>query len=317
MKIKRAITTFMALLLVMLTPLTALASDTSSEVVLSNPQTRSASVTIEEIDAVVEERNQAYLSEDFEKVEALTDKLHNMGMGTISLSELNKLTGEEDAVATRTNAILETVYSKYTTGGKTYDIMRIYATPTTSSNLYSTGVTALKNSSSAQANAMQFINITAQAAAGLSSNTIGVVQTVYGALQGYISAFSPTTTVKNISSSYTWNTSETCVFVYVKSQTTGSWVMGAQYSKATGHVTVVTPTLLYGTNGAITSSISKSYSGSATPTNYNSTAKAVSAYLGANIYNQARVSRVVFKGIQGKTVKTVYLLNPDIPGMIN
>ena len=163
---------------------------------------------------------------------------------------------------------------------------------------------------------MKFIGITAEAAIGLASDSIGVVQTVYGALQSYINAFSPTTTVTNISSSYTWNVGETCVFVYVKS-TTGEWVMGAQYSKATASVTVVTPTLEYGTNGAIASAITKYYSGSATPTNYNDTAKAVNAFLGADLYDDARITRIVINGIEGKTVETVNLVNPDFPGMIN
>lgn len=316
---KKAIASFMALLFIGLTPITSFAAEPELEVIITNPYTRNSvsSITIDDIDALVEERNQAYLSGDYETVENLTNELHNRGMGTISLNELNQLTGNENGSVTRGGATFETVYSSYTTGGKTYDIMRVYATPTTSSNLYMTGVTAVKNSSSAQANAMQFINITAQAAAGLASNTISAIQTVYGALKSYVSALSSTTTIRNISSSYTWNAAETCVFVYVKSTTTGNWIMAAQYSKASASVGVVTPTLEYGTSGAITSSITNSYSGSATPTNYNSTAKAVSEYLGAGLYDQARVSKVIIKGIEGKTVKTVNLLNPDIPAMIN
>ena len=38
-------------------------------------------------------------------------------------------------------------------------------------------------------------------------------QTVYGALSSLVSNLSSTSTIKNISSSYTWNVAETCVFV--------------------------------------------------------------------------------------------------------
>ena len=317
MKIKKAITLFMTLLPVTLTPMIALGSGTSSEFIVSSSETRNAiSATIEDIDALVEERNQAYLNGDYEEVANLTAELRSNGMSTISLAELNTLTGNENTFSSRSGTVFETVYSTYITAGKSYDIMRVYATPTTGSDLYMTGVTAVKNSVSALANAMKFIGITAEAAIGLASDSIGVVQTVYGALQSYINAFSPTTTVTNISSSYTWNVGETCVFVYVKS-TTGEWVMGAQYSKATASVTVVTPTLEYGTNGAIASAITKYYSGSATPTNYNDTAKAVNAFLGADLYDDARITRIVINGIEGKTVETVNLVNPDFPGMIN
>ena len=54
----------------------------------------------------------------------------------ISLDELNILTGEENTQISRSGATFETVYSTYLTGGKKYDIMRVYATPT-SSNMFS------------------------------------------------------------------------------------------------------------------------------------------------------------------------------------
>ncbi len=47
-----------------------------------------------------------------------------------------------------------------------------------------------------------------------------------------------------------------------------------------------------------------------------STAKAVNGYLGS-VYTDAKVSKVVIKGIEEKTVKIINLLNPDIPAMID
>lgn len=317
---KKIITMFMAVALVLSVaiPVSAAEPVSETEVVLKNRIARSSysTLSVSDIDQLVEDRNQAYLLEDYDAVNQISDELYENGMSMISLEELNALTGEENTQISRSGATFETVYSTYSTGGKKYDIMRVYATPTSSSELYMTGITAVKNSASAKANAMSFINITVQAAAGLASNTISAVQTVYGALSSLVSNLSSTSTIKNISSSYTWNVAETCVFVYIKSPTTGMWIQGAQYGKASSSVTVVTPTLTYGTNGAIASSVTKTYSGTATPTNYNSTAQAVNGYL-ESVYTDAKVSKVVIKGIEGKTVKTIKLLNPDIPAMID
>ncbi|WP_249030134.1 hypothetical protein [Tannockella kyphosi] len=68
-------------------------------------------------------------------------------------------------------------------------------------------------------------------------------------------------------------------------------------------------------SSGIASSLTKTYNGTATPTNYNSTAKAVDGYLGS-VYIDAKVSKVIIKGIAGKTVKTINLLNPNIPAML-
>ena len=44
--------------------------------------------------------------------------------------------GDTTEQISRSGATFETVYSTYSTGGKKYDIMRVYATPT-SSNMFS------------------------------------------------------------------------------------------------------------------------------------------------------------------------------------
>ena len=92
----------MTLLLVTLTPMIALGSGTSSEFIVSSSETRNAiSATIEDIDALVEERNQAYLNGDYEEVANLTAALRSNGMSTISLAELNTLTGNENTFSSR------------------------------------------------------------------------------------------------------------------------------------------------------------------------------------------------------------------------
>lgn len=132
----------------------------------------------------------------------------------------------------------------------------------------------------------------------------------------WISTLAPTSTINNISTSYTWNSAETCVFVYFKSNTLSSYVLAAQYTKVTAGVTAVTPTLTFGKNGAITSSITKYYSGSATPNNYNGTAMALSYYEFGSVYNQARINAIDIKGLQGQAVHTISLSLPYYPSSI-
>lgn len=317
---KKIVTIFMFIVLMLIEVIPVHAKELICEeekVTSSNEKQRNScsSSSIDDIDRLIEQRNQAYLMNDYDTVNEITSELYENGMSKISKKDLETLLGEESNALSRSGATFETVYSTYTTGGRTYKIMRVYATPTTNSNLYMTGVTAVKNSTSLSANAMNFINITAQASAGLASNTVSTVQTVYGAISSYVGTLSPTTTIKNISASYTWNIAETCAFVYVKSSS-GMWVQGAQYGKVSSSVTAVIPTLTYGTNGVIASSITKNYNGSATPYNYNSTAKAIDGYLGS-VYTSSKVSKVIIKGIEGKTVKSIKLLNPEIPAMID
>lgn len=155
-------------------------------------------LTIDEIDALVEERNQAYLEGDFTAVESITDELYGNGMNAVSESELNEILGLESTMSTRNGAIFETVYTSYLYQGTTYKVMRVYATPTTSSNLYKTGVTVVSNSKTATAKAMNFIKTAVSAAAGIKSNTIGLAQSVYSAVKDVVSGLSSTSTITNI-----------------------------------------------------------------------------------------------------------------------
>ena len=109
--------------------------------------------TIDEINAIIDLQNEAFVEENFSSVKEYENQLNSLGVQTVTGSELAKIIGEDQVggIAKVKGATMKTVYSKYTTGGKTYDVMRVLATPTTSSNLYKTGVTALKSNTSAQA----------------------------------------------------------------------------------------------------------------------------------------------------------------------
>ena len=309
----------LSFLLIFLPPVSAWAGSEAAEyeeeiIYLSNET--DSELTIEEIDELIQTRTMAYLFSDFELAENITDILYQNGMEEISLAEICQITDYDGEITVSdSGATFETIYGSYTSSGVTYQTMRIYATPSTGSNLYKSGVTTKKNSSSAAANVMKFISISSSAAAGIYSDSLGVVLTVYSALKSLVSQLSATTTITNISASYTWAVAETCVFIYIKNSS-GSWSLSAQYSKASASVTAVVPTLEYGSDGAIADTLTKKYTGSITPNNYNSMSKAVSAFINGGIYSSARINKIIIKGISGKTVKSVSLLNPYYPASI-
>lgn len=282
-------------------------------------------VTINEVDLLMERQAEALLRKDTALYEEIDRELEQRGVKEVSLNEVIALTGSVPAfdgyatnAAAASSATFRTVYSAYITGGKSYDVMRVYATPTGSTGtLYQTGVTAVKNTASATAIGMQFAKIAVSTVAGIASDTIGTIQSVYDALKGMISVLSPTATITDIQTSYTWSAAETCVFVYFKSPTIPEmWNLKGQYSKATASVATATPVLKVSGSSVIANTITRVYNGSATPANYDSTLKAFQAYTEGGTYVSA-ISKITVTGIQGKTVKTINLANPEIPALID
>lgn len=314
-----AVSFFLILIFCIAAPIQTLASVADGEVVIIDGIPRS-NITISDIDTLLEREMEALVSNDYQTQEQLSRKLEQLGIKEITYQELATLTGDENPsfknAQLSSSATFRTVYSTYTSGGKTYNVMRVYATPSgQTGTLYQTGVTAVKNSTSAVAKGMQFVKIGVLAVAGIASNTIGTIQTVYDALKSGVSVLSPTSTITDIQTSYTWNAAESCVFVYFKNAQ-GSWTISGQYSKVSSSVHAATPTLKVNGQSVITSIISKTYSGSATPQNYDDTAMAFHAFrAGANVYRSC-ITKVVVTGIEGKSVKTISLANPPIPAAI-
>ena len=271
--------------------------------------------TIDEINSVIDLQNKAFIEEDFSSVQEYENKLDSLGVQTVTGSELAKIIGEDQvgSIAKVKGATMKTVYSKYTTGRKTYDVMRVLATPTTSSNLYKTGVTALKSDTSATAKACNVLKTIEKTVAGESK--AGSALTVYDFIKSVASDISSTTTITSISSTYTWNTAETCSFIYFKSPS-GIWVHSASYTKASCTVTVVVPTLKYGTNGTKTAHRAATYTSTFTPAYYDNTSKAYTGYKGT-VYMSQRIKSINITGVSGKTVKNVALTCPYNTTMVN
>ncbi len=281
------------------------------------------------IDSLIDQRNKAFLNGDSTATKEIDSKLNNAGLINTTYKELSEMVPLPDningintsrssisAAAAAEKNKFSYSYFTYTYNGKLYDVMYVYVYPlTTSSNLYQSSVTGvqLKNSKQAAANAISLIKITASSLAGFASNTLSTAQTVYSA---FSSVLSPSTTVQNISSSYTWNCAQTCNFCFIKSRVTNSYVQASQWAKVNSTVTVVTPLLIVGSNSSTTSASTKTYTGTVTPDGYGETMEAIKSY-NVGIFHIARVSSISIKGISGQTVKNININNLEAPAAIN
>ena len=89
----------------------------------------------DEINGSLEERGLSEVT--LEEVIELTGSVPMIDGSTLSPDSLDK--PEMDALAS--SATFETVYSTYVTGGRSYDVMRVYATPNgNTGTLYQTGI---------------------------------------------------------------------------------------------------------------------------------------------------------------------------------
>lgn len=278
-------------------------------------------VTVSEIDEINDDRMEALVQGDLLRYSELTNLLNSYGVKEVTPAEIAEITGEDVPMQlsseTRNGIKYETYNTTYTYSGKTYEIMRILATPTSnySSNtvLYKTGSINLKNSKTAKANAMYVIGATVNSGAGLASNKIGIAQTVYGFFKDVTSELSSTSEITNIKASYTWNTALACSFVYVRENSNATFMLRGVYHKASAAIAVTVPQLsVTGNQNIQTSMLQNSHSGTATPVNYNSTLKAVQGFINNKQY-QSSVESVKMTGVEKKTIKNITFSLPMTP----
>lgn len=283
-------------------------------------------ISIEEIDRLMDEKNEALLKKNIDAYKKINETLDDYGVETVSLQEVISLTGtvptfnanEDVNRLYASSATFQTVYSTYVKNGVSYRAMRIYATPNgINGSLYKTGSTSLKNSKTATSVAMTMIETGGSFGVGLIQG-IGTVYSVYESLSSAIDELSPTSTITDIQANYTWNIAETCVFIYFPSPVvSGMWLVKGRYSKVSLGVGISVPTLKINGNNVAASVLQKNYSESAIPKDYNDIDKAFYAYQNGGVYEAYGASSITIKGIEGQTVKTLYLSNPSEPGEIS
>lgn len=278
-------------------------------------------ITVSEIDSINDERLEAVVQGDEQRYTELTDLLHSYGVREATPAEVAELTGEDMPMQqfseTRNGITYDTYNTDYSYGGKTYEILRILATPVPNyvrdTVLYKTGDIDLKNSKTATANTMQVIGATVSAGAALANNKIGIAQTVYGFFKSVSDELSATSEITNIKASYTWNTALACSFVYVRENPKATFDLRGLYHKASASIGVTIPQLsVTGNQNIQTSMLQRSHSGTATPVNYNSTLKAVEGFINKKQY-QASVEGVKMTGVEKKTIKNITFSLPMTP----
>lgn len=278
-------------------------------------------VTVSDIDSIVDERLEAVVEGDQEKYDELTEILRSYGVEEVTLPEIAELTGEDipaqQSSSTHNGITYETYNTTYKYNGKSYEILRILATPvsgyTNDTILYKSGDIVIKNSKPAGVNAMYVLKSTVSSVAGLASDKIAVAQTVYNFFKGIRDQVSSTSEITNIKASYDWNTALACSFIYVRENPKAAFDLRGVYHKASASIGVTIPQIAVKNYQNIeTSMLQNSHSGIATPVNYDNTLKAVQGFINKKQY-QSSVEGVKMTGVEGKTIKNMNFNLPMTP----
>jgi len=280
-----------------------------------------ANVTMADIEMLLEQRTLAFTEKDDALYESITAALRRNGLREITLKEIAALTGQDmnftfGIQGSSTNTVrFETINSTFFSGGNIYRIMRIIASPTDIGLLNATGISTVNNRNPAVANVMQFIRIGLSSIAGTASNAIGVIQTVHGALRDIVTAVQPMTTITNIRATYVWSVTERAIFIHVFDHAQATYRLSARFHSATAAVGVNIPTLLINGSQPVAVVRQWNHSGTATPTDYNSTIRAVEAFRQRGSFSlpvfSSSIRSVDFRGIEGQNVMNHALRNPQ------
>lgn len=279
-------------------------------------------VTVSEIDSINDERLEAVAAGDEQRYLELTNLLHSYGVQEATPAEVAELTGEDMPVSqssdTRNGITYDTYNTTYTYSGVTYDILRILATPVPGYSRdtvpYKTGNVILTNSKPAKASIMHIIGTAASSTAGTLYNKLGVVQTAYSFFKDSCSELSSTTEITNIKASYVWNTALACSFIYVRVHSSNtSYDLRGLYHKASAAIAVTVPQLaVAGNQNILAYMLQNNLSGTATPTNYDSTLKAVQGFVNKQQF-RASIEGVTMTGVEDKTIKSITFSLPMTP----
>jgi hypothetical protein len=257
----------------------------------------------------------------------LDHELDDMGVKKISYEDVVQLTsvnGErlsDNALATysNNNVTFRTQCLDYTKNGKTYDMMRIYATPTNAfSTLHkaSSQVTRFKSTQTkVTASAVTGLNMAISTIGGAASDTISRFLSVYDLVKGIYSACSSTSTLNNVESNTTWDIMETCSFIYFKNKSEQMWHLKGRFSQASASVNVCIPTIKFNGISAQSRMDVNYYYGDALPKYYNRIEQPFNCFLNGGIY-ESRITNVVIFGIAGSSIHTDKLSNPSEPAEI-
>ena len=164
-----------------------------------------SSVTIDDVDRIIYERGIAVLRGDAQKVSELEAKLDDLGVRDSYPEEIKALSVDsiQAAELASSSVTFKTTNYTATANGKTYEIKKTTALPTTSCNLFhSAAVNNTTTSSSVDSGHYQLLKVAGTCMAGVVNSTLGKFVSAYDTLKSVISGFSSSTVVYGITASY-------------------------------------------------------------------------------------------------------------------
>lgn len=190
-------------------------ADEDKEYVINADGTQS-SVTIDEIDRLMEAKNRALFHKDYEAAEEIAAQLYELGGRPSTLEEIASINGGDMAAARASSGEYSTYYTTSTVNGKSYEIRRIYFSPTEDSNLFHSGVVAQKNyKPNIQARLCDVINVGISTGLGYVPG-VGDGLSIMDCFGSLGDALTGTTVIEDIEASYSYSIMEYPVFLAYK-----------------------------------------------------------------------------------------------------
>ncbi|WP_416150095.1 hypothetical protein ACM26V_03605 [Salipaludibacillus sp. HK11] len=141
---------------------------------------------------------------------------------------------------------------------------------------------------------------------------------VYDVAKSFVSGISKETTITDAEISYTWAQLTTAVFSYVKKQGQSDNYQKLSYisTKVETSIGWQYPTFTYSGGKAKANVIQGSRDKVYIPTGYNSTTRAINAYLDVSAPKRSVVDKIALTGIETKTISNINPVSPQFPAHI-
>lgn len=279
----------------------------------------------ERAESLIDLSAQSIVDGDYDTYDEINAELEEMGVQEVSYEDVVKLTASEESCegisvySSPSNVSFRTQYLNYTKDGKTYDLMRVYATPTSAiSSLHRCDSKTMQfksTSNKVTASAVAGLTMGISTLGGVASDTLSAVFSVYDLVKGIYTACSSSSILNNVMSTYVWNIAESCSFVYFKEKSDQMWHLKGRFSFASASVGVTIPSITINGTIAYSNMVQRSYGGQAVPKYYNRLERPFNCFINGGIY-EARISNVVIFGLSGSVIRNQRLSNPLEPAEV-
>lgn len=270
------------------------------------------------IEQLFDSRAQAINRNDANGIEEIDGQLASLGVEELTPDEVTQRFGSALSASqyvnkpASSNVTWMSSRQNYTYGGATYEIQTLIAQPKTDPTITSvlkkagTNVRTIK-SSAQQRGWSNLIKTTATTGVG-TVPVIGSIVSIYDAVASSIAGFSTSTTIENMSATYSYLHTTTVSFKFVKkvNQSDSHQYLSFISTNGATEISYYIPRFVHSGGSVIPQGIHGTKFSKMTPNNYNSNLAAVQAYNSVTGQTASYVSKVVVTGIEGKNVITFY-----------